>query len=189
MSAQPKPKRCRVCRRSFMPRSSFAVACSPTCALVYGKRRAEIREKRKAQQERAERRVKREAIKSRRELAREAQRHCNAWIRWRDRGLPCISCGRFHEGQWHAGHYRTTAAAPELRFEPLNIHKQCAPCNNHKSGNIIEYRLNLIARIGLDKVEWLEGPHPPKKYTAEELRAIRDYYRQKLREEKRNAAV
>lgn len=40
----------------------------------------------------------------------------------------------------------------------------------------------LVREIGLDRVEWLEGPHQAKKYTADELRAIRDLYRAKLRE-------
>ena len=113
---------------------------------------------------------------------KEAQKSFNRFIRERDKYLPCVSCGRFHEGQWHAGHYRTTAAAPELRYEELNCHKQCAPCNNHKSGNISEYRIELIKRIGEDKVDWIEGPHDPKKYTIEELKEIRATYDQKWKD-------
>lgn len=187
MSGQLRRKRCRVCREQFWPQRALAVTCSPACALEYAKRRAVVRAKRKAQQARAERRVRREKLKSLRELAREAQRHFNAWIRLRDKDQPCISCGRFHDGQWHAGHYRTTAAAPELRFEPLNVHKQCAPCNKHLSGNIVGYRQGLIERIGAEKVAWLEGPHEPKKYTADELRSIRDEYRRRVRDENRNS--
>ena len=49
-------------------------------------------------------------------------------------------------------------------------------------GNQAAYRAQLVREIGLERVEWLEGPHPAKKYTADELRAIRDLYRAKLRE-------
>lgn len=111
-----------------------------------------------------------------------AQQAFNAFIRYNDRSDPCISCGRYHSGQYHAGHYRSTGAHPELRFEELNCHKQCAPCNNHLSGNIADYRINLIKKIGIDKVEWLEGPHEHKKYTCEELKEIETYYKQKLKE-------
>jgi len=40
----------------------------------------------------------------------------------------------------------------------------------------------LIEKIGLERVEWLEGPHEPKKYTIDELKGIRDLYRRKLKE-------
>jgi hypothetical protein len=40
------------------------------------------------------------------------------------------------------------------------------------------YRAELIRRVGLAEVERLEGPHPPRKYTVDDLREIRDTYRQ-----------
>jgi hypothetical protein len=43
------------------------------------------------------------------------------------------------------------------------------------------FRLNLIAKIGLAEVERLEGPQVPKKYTIDELKAIRDDYRSRLK--------
>jgi hypothetical protein len=39
----------------------------------------------------------------------------------------------------------------------------------------------------LDAVEWLEGPHPLPKWTADDYRAIRDTYRAKLKELKGRA--
>ena len=52
----------------------------------------------------------------------------------------------------------------------------------HLSGNAVLYRKALVQEIGIEKVEWLEGPHPVRKYTVDELKAIRDEYRAKLRE-------
>lgn len=72
-----------------------------------------------------------------------------------------------------------------MRFEPLNVWKQCAPCNNHKSGDIVNYRIELVRRIGAKKVEWLEGPHEPKRYRIEDLKAIKAEYKAKTREIKR----
>lgn len=111
-----------------------------------------------------------------------AQAAFNAYIRFRDSELCCISCGRHHTGQYHAGHYRSRGAHPELRFEELNCHKQCSPCNNHLSGNISNYRPALIDKIGVDNVEWIEGPHEPKKYTCTELKEIELLYKRKLKE-------
>ena len=135
----------------------------------------------KEKEKRKELRQAKERVKTKSEHATEAQGAFNAYIRERDKALPCISCGRHHQGQYHAGHYRTVGANPELRFCELNVHKQCAPCNNHKSGNIVEYRINLVDRIGQKALEWLEGPHKSKRYSVDELKAIKAEYRKKLR--------
>jgi hypothetical protein len=124
-------------------------------------------------------RERREAAKPRGKWLQEAQAAFNAYIRKRDEAMPCISCGRFHEGQWHAGHYLSTGARPELRFDEQNCHKQCQPCNTHLHGNLVMYRAELIRRIGLAKVEKLEGPHQLCKWTVTDLKAIRDDYRAK----------
>jgi hypothetical protein len=113
---------------------------------------------------------------------KQAQAAFNAFIRGRDEKEPCISCGRHHSGQYHAGHYRTVGAHPELRFDELNCHKQCSVCNNHLSGNLLEYRIALIKKIGQDSVEILEGPHDPKKYSIDDLKAIAKEYKQKLKD-------
>ncbi|PHS59313.1 MAG: hypothetical protein COB03_03190 [Alteromonas sp.] len=133
--------------------------------------------------------AKKESLKTKGEHLREAQTAFNAYIRLRDAEEPCISCGKFHTGQYHAGHYRSVGSSPELRFEPLNNHKQCAPCNNHLSGNLIKYRINLIEKIGLEKVEWLEGPHEPKRYTIEQIKEIKVHYRKRVREMQKQKAA
>lgn len=135
-----------------------------------------------AKKERKEHKARKEGLKTRGDYAKEAQTEFNRYIRLRDGKLPCISCCRHHTGQYHAGHYRTVGGHPELRFNEDNCHKQCSVCNNHKSGNIVEYRINLKARIGVDRIEWLEGPHEAKKYTVEQLKQIKADYRLKANE-------
>lgn len=117
-----------------------------------------------------------------------AQAAFNAWIR-AAKGGQCISCGRYHEGQMHAGHYRTTAAAPELRFEPDNVWPQCAPCNTYLSGNLALYRASLIHKIGLDRVEWLEGMHEPKRYRKEDYQDIEKDFKSRLKELQKQRAA
>ena len=144
-------------------------------AAVKRKKEAQAKEQRKDIKQRKEK------LKTKSDHAREAQQAFNAWVRERDAGNACISCGRHHQGQNHAGHYRSVGACPSLRYEPLNVHLQCAPCNTHKSGNVVEYRINLIKKIGQDAVDWLEGPHEPKRYTIEQLQEIKAHYRAELR--------
>lgn len=123
-----------------------------------------------------------EALRPRSWYIKELQKHFNKFIRLRDYELPCISCGRHHQGQYHAGHYRTVGSSPELRFDELNCHKQCAPCNNHMSGNIVNYRPNLITKIGQQKVDWIEGPHEAAKQSIDELKALISHYKEKIKE-------
>ena len=76
-------------------------------------------------------------------------------------------------------------ACPELRFEPLNCHAQCVRCNRDLSGNTVEYRIRLRERIGDEALAWLEGPHPVRKYTVEELKQIKTLFRRMTREHKK----
>jgi hypothetical protein len=169
----------------FIKVKPLQTACSLECAIVLANMASAKRAKKIAKIDRAAVRQARDGLKSRANWMAEAQSAFNRWIRLRDHGMPCISCGRMHQGQIHAGHYRTTKAAPELRFHPDNVHAQCAPCNTHLSGNLIEYRIGLITRIGLASVDWLEGPHDQAKYTIDELREIRDGFRAWAREMER----
>ena len=175
-----KEKSCIVCKTKFTPMRPIQKVCGAPCAIQYA---TEKRDKTRAKAERIAQqesrkviRLAKEKAKTRSDWKKEAQTAFNAWIRQRDANEPCISCGRHHQGQYHAGHYRSVGSNPALRFEPLNVHKQCAPCNNHKSGNLVEYRIRLLKKIGSEKLDWLEGPHEPKKYTVEEFMQIKTYY-------------
>lgn len=123
----------------------------------------------------ADRKATRERLRALRPLrafVAEAQEAVNRYVRLRDASLPCISCGT-SSAAWDAGHYRSAGACPELRFDLDNIHKQCVRCNQHLSGNLIAYRVGLLARIGPERLAALEGPHPARKWTRDELIALR----------------
>lgn len=188
MKAKLRPKKCRSCRAEFAPARTLQTACSVSCAMAITRAKQDRERKALDKVERKAIRAAKQRVKSRGEYLKEAQAAFNSFIRERDRDLPCISCGRHHQGQWHAGHYRTVGANPALRFDPLNVHKQCAPCNNHKSGDIVNYRINLVAKIGAQAVEWLEGPHEPQRYSIDDLKVIKAKYRALVREMKKEAA-
>ena len=174
---KPKEHKCKVCGNYFVKTiSSTQKVCSPKCAIVLSKEQARKKREKQEKQERLE-------IKSRSEWLDDLQSWVNKFIRLRDKNEPCISCGRYHQGQYHAGHYLSRGACPELRFNEDNIHKQCAPCNNQKSGNAIEYRINLVKKIGIERVEFLERQdHPPLKLTIEEIKEQIKIYKAKVKE-------
>ena len=169
-------RKCKVCRTAYTPTKPMQSVCGHDCAMslavsVRGKAaKVEQVKERKADA------VKRDKLKSKAQWAKEAQAEFNLYIRTRDFNLPCISCGRFHTGQYHAGHYLSVGARPELRFTESNVHKQCAPCNTHLSGNAVLFRRGLVAKLGLELVEWLEGPHEPRRDTVDSLKAIKAQY-------------
>lgn len=183
-----KQKKCRICKTPFDTAYSTRVVCSVACSLRLVERNKAKRDKLEQANKRKRIREAKEKIKPRSQWMKDAQQAFNAWVRERDYGKPCISCGSLMNddglltgSRTDAGHYRSTGACPELRFHPANCAGQCTRCNQHLSGNSVSYRIGLIERIGLDRVEWLEGQHPPKKYTVEDLKEITRYYRAEAR--------
>lgn len=168
----------KTCRQPFQPRSMTHKCCSPDCAAEHVKLERE-------KKDRQERQKGLQALKSRKDWEREAQQAINAYVKWRDRELNCISCGQWFDGNYHAGHYLSRGARPNLALVENNIHKQCIKCNMHLSGNQAAMRIGLVAKIGVEAVEALESDHTPRKYTIEELKALRDHYRAKLKELKK----
>ena len=183
----PKQHKCKECGAYYIKKQSTQQVCSMKCAIAYSKRKAEEKRKKQEKSDRLEAsrrmRERKEKLKSRSDWLKDLQRVFNEFIRLRDVDLPCISCGRYHQGQYHAGHYRSVGACPELRFNEDNAHKQCSACNSHLSGNILEYRLGLIEKIGLERVEFLERKdHPPLKLSVEEIKDLIKVYKAKCKE-------
>ena len=84
----------------------------------------------------------------------------NRFIRNRDAvgsQFQCISCGEWqHIDVADCGHYRQGTIS-ELKFNEDNCSSECRNCNRHDDKHLIGYRINLIEKIGLEKVLWLES--------------------------------
>ena len=105
-------------------------------------------------------------------LIKKAQDVFNTWVRNRDEGRPCISCGK--QGN-QAGHYFPVKGFSGLRFDEKNVNLQCAYCNCYQHGNQAMYRIGLVNRIGEAKVKELEQKaldDRVKKWSREELNEI-----------------
>jgi hypothetical protein len=125
-------------------------------------------------------------------LKKKVQILFNAFIRQRDSKdgfFRCISCGQI-KGISHmqAGHYIPVSKSQYLRYSFSNVHGECDRCNCFDEFHLVPYRRNLIAKIGLDKVEELEAmaeTHKIYKHTREELIMLADALSQSLSTVKR----
>lgn len=189
-ASSPKPKlsHCKVCHDKFAKSRSIQPTCEKfDCKVEYANRvAAKAAAKRVGDAKRIDA-ARKAAIKTRSEWIAEAQIEFNKFIRERDRlaGHPCISSGNpldWSGNNVDAGHYRSRGSAPHLRFDERNCHAQSKQDNRYGSGNAVDYRIGLIARIGLEAVEALEADQEPRKWSIEELIQIKRLYRGKLKQ-------
>jgi hypothetical protein len=184
--------RCAHCRQKLTPERPSQIVhveCVEawTIAQAQKREREEVKKARAvAKVERAETRQRKEALKRIPDHIREAQHAFNAYIRARDSAQPCICCGQpltqeAVGGGYDCGHYRSTGSASHLRFNEDNAHGQRKVCNRYGAGRAVDYRIGLIARIGLERVEALEADNQVHKWQADELRAIKAKYKAKLK--------
>ena len=184
-------KKCRACKEYFQIESCIKVPlgvfCSMDCIVNYSKLSALESSVRRAKQTHTKLKA---DLKTASQWRTEAQKAVNAYVRWRDRALPCISCDATGNregigGYWDAGHYRSRGSALHLSFNILNICKQCHRCNRFLSGNVVEFRHNLIKRIGLDKVEALENNNKVVRHDIKYLKRVKKILTRKLKIKKK----
>ena len=196
IAKQPKPKKCKnpACGISFPPQRLGQAVCSPKCGLAIKDVNQAKARKSLAQVERREIKVRKERLKSRGEHMREAQQAFNEYIRTRDQaaGHLCISSGKpldWSGNAVDAGHYRSVGSAPHLRFDERNCHAQSKQDNRFLSGNAVDYRIGLIARIGQEAVDALEADQSVRKYSVEQIKDIKAKYRAMTKELKQGEAA
>jgi hypothetical protein len=102
----------------------------------------------------------------------------NKYIRQRDDGKMCISCGNM-TAKRDAGHFYSVGNYPSVRFHEDNCHSQCVHCNQYRGGNIHDYKRNLVLRIGEDRLNELdELAHKTRKYTVDEVKDLIKKYKE-----------
>ena len=186
-------KRCRSCKEYDLVESGIKVPlgwfCSMACVIEHGKKGATAVSKQRKRETLTKLRLE---LKTASQWRVEAQSAFNAYIRWRDRGLPCISCDSMatrENGYWDAGHYRSRGAALNLSFHQHNCHKQCHKCNRYLSGNVVEYRHRLIDRIGLPATQNLERDNRIVKKDIAYLARVKKVFKAKLRIKQRLSSL
>lgn len=204
---KPSRRKCKVCGEKFTPQYDNIRWCCPAHGAIYApelrakeKIKAEakrIKAQKETEKEGRERRQKmRESFKTKSQWDKEAQSAFNRYIRTRDEGKECVSCGSPLMGKSNyltgsaidASHYRSRGAASHLKFNVFNVHSACTRCNRQLSGNAVEYRIRLIERIGLERVERLESDNDPRRFDIPYLQRIKSIFTRKARAlEKRRA--
>lgn len=168
--AEVKLRPCKNCRQPFVKVSAWQKFCRLEACAVAAAMEA------KAKREKAEAREHKAKLADSKPLAHWlalTERVVNHYVLTRDAKLTCISCGTGRTVQWEAGHYHSVGSHPELRFDPININKQCHRCNKDMGGNLAMYAIGLEAKWGKEERDRLDGPHPAAKFTREALAAIR----------------
>lgn len=202
----PKRRNCKICKVSFKPERITDWGCCPDHQSDYAV--SLIQKNRVSRQKSAEKQAKKarsdqaKKLKVRRFMVSKpstqealAQKAFNKYIRVRDYGMPCISCGvrmdwerigTLTAGEVNAGHFKSVGAHRELRFNVFNVNAQCARCNSYLSGNVSEYRVGLIEKYGLAIVEGLESYRGAKRFDAEYLARVKGIFSKRaLRLQKR----
>lgn len=180
----PKSRKCCICKQKFIPKRALQTTCAYPlpCEGIKADMIVAKQVKKREADKRRETKAKLEAIKTLPELIKRAQVDFNKYINTRDANLPCIACGKPITTIAHASHYLSVGARPNLRFNELNVHRGCSKCNLFLHGNLINFRINLIDRIGLEAVEALESDHTPKNYTRDQVAELAKHYREKTRQ-------
>ena len=189
MSIPFKLKRCPHCKAKMEEGRRIHPDCIEGFAQAQAEKSARAQAKRvlmAAKVDKALTKQKLATFKSMGTLIAEAQKEFNTYVRKRDQlaGHACISSGKPLDWSGNgvdAGHYRSRGSAPHLRFDERNVHAQSKQENRYASGNATGYRVGLIARIGRDAVDALECDQTPRKYTKEQLIALKREYATKAR--------
>ena len=168
--------RCRNCKEKFEPvRFNQKYCLKDECIRVFveeAKSKAWKKTKKNMQ----------ENLETIQDLVKATQIVFNKYIRLRDKDELCISCKQKPKKS-NAGHYYNANNHWNVRFNEDNVHLQCEHCNTFLSGNLINYRENLLKKIGEGKFKLLEGKSKvTRKFTKEELKEIIETYKKKIKE-------
>ena len=183
--------KCSACKKYF-PRDDLRITpagkfCSPLCLSDYAVKNVSKLANKHREDKKKERRKETRAMRTAmldRDLSHQkeqTQKACNKFIRLRDQLDGCISCGTRANVQYCAGHYYSVGSRGDLRYHPMNIHKQCNQyCNMRLSANKDGYRPAIIKKIGQQDFDSLTL-HRNIKYTIEDLKIIRAYYQRLIK--------
>jgi hypothetical protein len=177
-------KKCKSCRDPFETRfSTLEKYCwKHECKFIEAMQKVEQKKKSESK-EWSERKSKlKKELLTVQDYLKLAQQVFNQYIRKRDEGKNCISCGKKINGVIHASHYYNANNHWNVRFDENNVFSCCYKCNVQLSGNLIEYGINLEKLIGADEFTILrEKAYQTRKFTRDELKEIIIIYKNKLK--------
>lgn len=172
-----KKRKCKYCKSEFLPYTTLQKNCfDPDCVTAW------INDVKTKQWTKKKAQLKKDLMTVQ-DYVKIAQQVFNKYIRLRDKGKPCIACGSTNMKKINASHFYSAGGHMAVRFDERNVHSGCEHCNTFLSGNLLQYRDNLLAKLGNDEFERLtEEAMKTRHYTREELKEIIDTYKKKIKE-------
>jgi len=119
---------------------------------------------------------------SRSKLVKQLDSIFSLYIRQRDDGKGCITCGiKKPVKEMQNCHFFTRGRLP-TRWDETNCHSGCYRCNVLLKGNYIVYTIKMIDKYGREHVDQLESKSRSNvKITTVEIREMIDYYTLKVK--------
>jgi hypothetical protein len=165
------------CKKEFLKERPLQSTCSISCAINHSK---DLQLK-KSKKETIE---KKKALLTHKDYLGLLQKVFNTWVRMRDKDKPCVSCGvDMKNRKGDASHFYSVGSTPSLRFNELNVHLACVPCNQYNHGNLHEYAERLPLRIGKEAFESLKDERfSTLKLSIDEIKEKIKEYKLKIKE-------
>jgi hypothetical protein len=149
--------KCNNCKEQFIPRKfNFPYCQKDDCESVGVK--AVIAKSKQLEDKKWQARKKqtKEDLMTVSDWIKVVEKYFNKFIRLRDKGKPCVSCGVPYQSTFQAGHFYSAGGHWVIRFDESNTHSQCLKCNLHLSGNLMEYRKQILNRISQDELNRID---------------------------------
>jgi hypothetical protein len=164
--------KCKNCKEKFEPiRFNHKYCLKEECI------RAFVAEAKEKQWKQTKTRMKAD-LETVQDIVKAAQMVFNKYIRERDKDELCISCKQKPKKE-NAGHFYNANNHWNVRFDEDNVHLQCERCNSFLSGNLLEYRTNLLTKIGAERFNQLEArARVTRKFTKDELKELIKKYKE-----------
>ena len=157
--------KCETCGKDFPMQRMGQRVCGWKCAAKIVK---------------ADTKARKDKLKTPSDRAKPAQASINRYVNARDRGKPCVSCGKPDIGVRNASHFKSRGSNSALRFHLWNLASSCYSCNLAKSGNIDGYRKGLEERHP-GRVEWLDNHPRSREYSNEYYARITKIFNRKTK--------
>ena len=109
----------------------------------------------------------------------------------------CIACSKSWilntSTDWKnfvASHYWRADLYKSIELNPMNVNGSCAHCNTRKHGNISEYQIHLLEKIGQENFDKLIiKRNQVKKCSFSELEELNNFYLEKIKEQKQRLGI
>ena len=151
--------KCKHHKEKFIPKYKFQTHClsDDECIKAFNEFVKAEKEKKLYKQKKEFEVVERKYNEDKKRTAslKNTKTQVHTYIRNRDKGKPCISCGAQWNDTFQCGHHYKSETFETLRFNLDNLHGQCRRCNLHLEGAFDNYALNLPKRIGKERYDYL----------------------------------